>query len=90
MAFVLASTGGRTAAAFRAATEELEIFANDLHAAALLATGFVFPSVHAQAAFDIEWAAFFGVFAGDFGEAAPELDIDEGGFLTLFAGCSCG
>ena len=50
-----------------------------------MATGLVLPSVHAKAAFEVDRAAFFGVFAGDFGESAPEFDIDEGGFLAFFA-----
>ena len=84
MAFVLASASG-AASAFGASAEELEVFANDFHAAAFLATGFVLPGVHSQTAFDVKRAAFFGVFAGDFSEAAPKLDIDEGGLFAFFA-----
>jgi hypothetical protein len=85
VAFVLAATRGGAASAFGASAEKLDILADDFHATALLAAGFVLPGVHAKAAFDIERAAFFGVFAGDFSEAAPEFHINEGGLLTLLA-----
>ena len=82
--------GGMRAAAAGVALaigHELEVVADDFEAAAFFTGFLVIPGVHLEAAFDVGAAALGEVLLGEFGLAAPEGDIDEGGvflFLSLF------
>ena len=68
-----------------ATTQKLQVLTHYFHPSPLLPAGFVFPRVHAEAAFNINGTALLRVFASDLGEAAPELDINECRLLTLLA-----
>ena len=63
----------------------LHRLADDAELAPLLAALLVVPGVELQPAFDENRAALFQIFAGDFREARPEDDVDEGDFFALFA-----
>jgi S-adenosylmethionine synthetase len=74
-----------TAAAIFATAQKLEILPDHLEARALLAGGLVLPSIQLESALDVERAAFFHVFADDFGLASPKSDIDEGRLFAALA-----
>src|SRR5690606_11810811 len=71
-----------TGSAITAAAEKLEVFQDNLHAAALLSAGLVLPLVEPEAAFDEERTTLGAVLRNRLTLTTPRFDIDEGGFLT--------
>ena len=75
----------RASATGFAAGEELQVFADDFQFAAFLTGGLVIPGVEIQTAFDVNRIALCQVLLRKLCLAAPERDIDEGGFLLFLA-----
>jgi len=84
----LAAVAGIAAAASIAAFavgHELESFADDFEFAAFFAGFLVIPGVHLETSFDVGAASLAQILLGEFGLAAPQGDIDKGGFLLFLA-----
>ena len=77
------AAGCRAATAGFVAGEELEGLANHLEFAAFLTGGLVVPGVEVESALDVDRATFGEVLLDGFRLAAPEGDVDKGGFLLL-------